>query len=60
MQRLLPELKEGCAPEEYATYLKAIGTVLADMTLEITNRVIAAHPELEAEVEKSVRSSGKY
>ena len=60
LQQLLPMLKERCPPEEYKIYLKAIATVLAEVSLKVTNRVVAEHPELEAEVEASIARNGRY
>jgi hypothetical protein len=60
LQQLLPQLKEGCDPDEYASYAKAIATAVAEIALEVTNRIIADHPQLQAEVEESIARTGNY
>jgi len=60
LQQLLPKLKEGCDADEYASYSKAIATAVAEIALEVTNRVITDHPDLEAEVEESIARTGTY
>jgi hypothetical protein len=57
---MLPLLRERCEPEEYQVYAKGIASVLAEMSLAVTNKVIAEHPELEVEVEASLATSGTY
>jgi hypothetical protein len=60
LQGLLPSLKEGCKASEYEMYLKGVARVLADLSLEVTNKVIAEHPELEAEIEAGIAEHGDY
>ncbi len=55
---LLEVLKAHCGEEEYKTYAKAIASAVASINLEVMNRVIAAHPELEAEIEASIETYG--
>jgi hypothetical protein len=54
LQELLPRLKEKCSPQEYDTYLKAIATAIAEISLEVMDRVFHEHPALEAEVDDRV------
>jgi hypothetical protein len=60
LQKLLPLLKQRCEPDEYQTYAKAIAAVLAEISLEVVNKVLAAYPALEAEVEASLARSQDY
>jgi hypothetical protein len=54
LQELLPRLTEKCSPEEYETYLKAIARAVAEISLEVMDRVFQEHPGLEAEIEARV------
>lgn len=60
LQALLPRLKAGCSAEEYQAYARAIGAAVAEITLQVVNRALEAHPELEAEVEASIARTGAY
>jgi hypothetical protein len=60
LQGLLPMLKEGCEAEEYEMYLKAVAKAMAEISLEITNKVIAEHPELVAEIDDGIAAHGEY
>ena len=60
LQQLLPVLKKSCAADEYEAYAKGIAAAVAEIALEVTNRVIADHPALETEVEADVAKHGRY
>ena len=60
LQQLLPVLQKSCAADQYQAYAKAIAAVLAEITLELTNRVVAEHPVLEAEVEAHFTEHGRF
>jgi hypothetical protein len=60
LQSMLPALKGGCTAAEYDLYLRAIAAVIAEMSLQITNRLRAEHPELDLEVQAAVDRDGKY
>jgi hypothetical protein len=51
LQKLLPLLKTRCSADEYDVYLKAVATAMAEIGIELVNRVVAEHPELGAEME---------
>lgn len=53
-------LKAHCSAEEYTTYAKAIASAIASIHLEVMNRVTAAHPQLESEIEASIAKHGRY
>ena len=58
LSHLLELLKDQCDPEEYQTYLKAIGTVGASISTEMISRVVALYPELEVEIEAKIKKYG--
>ncbi len=60
LQALLPVLKARCGTEEYRTYALAVATVIAEGGQQLINRVIADHPELEAEIDAAVQTTGRY
>jgi hypothetical protein len=57
---LLPVLKEQASAEEYQTYLRAIAVVVGEGGQQLLNRVFAEHPDLEGEVDKAIKASGRY
>ncbi len=60
LEGLLTLLKEHCKGDEYQTYAKAIATAIAAIHVEIVNRVTSTYPELETELESSIRKYGRY
>ena len=60
LQDLLPVLKAHCDADEYRVYAVAIASVIAESGQQIINRVMAEHPELEAEVDSAVSKDGRY
>jgi len=46
---LLELLENHCDETEYKIYAKAIASAIASINLEVMNRIIDAHPGLEAE-----------
>lgn len=60
LQELLPVLRASCRPDEYDAYARGIGSAVAEIALEVTNRTIAAQPELETEVEADMTAYGTY
>lgn len=59
LQQMLPLLKEHCTQEEYQVYSRAIATVIAEIGLELNNKVFASHPELKQEIEKDMEKYGR-
>ncbi len=57
---LVPVLKEKLAADEYKTYSKAIASAIANIQLDILNRLTAEHPGLETEIENAIKQSGRY
>jgi hypothetical protein len=57
LRELLGLLKDHCNQAEYAEFSKAIATAIASIQLEVVNRLTAAHPALESEIETII---GKY
>ena len=60
LENLLHFMKLHCSDEEYQTYLKACAHSIATIGHEIDNRVFALFPEMEKEVEESVKRYGRY
>lgn len=60
LESLLPTLKEHCTPVEYATYLKAIGAVSAEVSTEILSQIFQEYPDLEQEVETKIKKYGRF
>jgi len=40
-------VKTQCSAKEFANYQKAVGTVMADMLLEVMNPLYEQHPDLK-------------
>jgi len=59
LQQMLPFLKEHCAEDEYKAYSLAVANVLAEVTLELNNKVFAAHPELKNEIDEDIKKYGR-
>jgi hypothetical protein len=60
LQELLPMLKQRCDQQAYEAYAKGIASVVGEIVLQVTNRVFEDHPELRAEVDASVATTGRY
>ena len=60
LEYLIPLLKEACPPEEYDVLVRAIAGAIAENSLGVVNRILAAHPGLEAEVDADVARYGRY
>lgn len=57
---LIPILKNSLNDEEFRIHSKAIATAIASIQLEIVNKLIADHPNLEAEIESAIKRDGHY
>jgi hypothetical protein len=60
LEALIPLLKEHCDSEDYATYGKGVAMVLATMSTELTGKLLAAHPELNKEIDADIAKYGRY
>ena len=60
LAELLPFLKDQLGPEEYTVYAKAVGSAVAAIQVDLMNKLVAAHPGLEAEIEASIAKHGRY
>ena len=56
---LLPLLKGHCDPAEYASQARSIASVGGHITREILHPIFAEHPDLETELEESIKKYGK-
>ena len=59
LEELLPLLQQHCREEEARAYGRAIASSIASVHREITNRVFASLPELQAEVESKLNKYGR-
>jgi hypothetical protein len=60
LQDFLGALKQRCSPEEYKDYSRGIAAAIDAIGLALINKALAAHPELNAEVEASIARRGQY
>jgi len=60
LESALHALKAGCEPDEYDGYKLGIAGAIYEIGVALTNTAIAAHPELEAEIEAQIQKYGRY
>jgi hypothetical protein len=60
LQEFLGVLKQRCGPEEYKDYSRGIATAIDAIGVALINKALAAHPELNAEVEATIARHGQY
>jgi hypothetical protein len=60
LQDLLRVLKGRCSPEEFKEYSRGIATAMDAIGVALINKALAAHPELNAEIDASMASHGRY
>lgn len=60
LESLIPILKQHCAQDEYAKYLKAVGTISAEVSAQLLDEVFKAYPDLKSEVEQKVKKYGQF
>jgi hypothetical protein len=60
LQEFLGVLKQRCSPEEYRDYSRGIAAAIDAIGVALINKALAAHPELNAEVEASIARRGQY
>lgn len=56
---LVPFLELHCEREVYEEYKSAIGKVSGDVLMEIVYRTYSKYPEIEAEVDESIKKYGR-
>ena len=56
LTNLLPFLRERCGPGEYEEIRNAISEIVADISIEVLNRIFKDHPDLERELDEAIRS----
>lgn len=59
LQELLQFSKERLPPEEYRDFSSGIATAIGQITLDVTNKALAAHPELKEEIEAELIAFGR-
>ena len=57
LEGALHALKAGCAPDEYDGCKLGIANAIYEMSVALTNKAIAAHPELEGRSTPRSRST---
>lgn len=60
LQSILKALKAGCSPEEYHELARGIAAAVDGVGTALIRKAIAAHPELEAEIDSSIKEHGSY
>jgi hypothetical protein len=60
LQDFLGVLKRRCSLEEYKDYSRGIAAAIDAIGVALINKALAAHPELNAEVEASIARHGQY
>jgi hypothetical protein len=60
LQDFLGVLKRRCSAEEYKNYSRGIAAAIDAIGVALINKALAAHPELNAEVEASIVRHGQY
>ena len=59
LEGLLRVLKEKCAADEYQAYARGIASVIDSISVTLTNKVLAEHPELADEIEANLKRSDR-
>ena len=59
LQELLRISKSRLSPEEYKDFSSGIATAIGQITLDVTNKALAAHPELKQEIEAELATFGQ-
>lgn len=60
LQELLLLLKEHAPPEDYQSLRLGIAEALAAIAKGVTDKIIAANPELKSEVDASIKRYGTF
>jgi hypothetical protein len=60
LQELLPDIKRRCSEEEYRELARGIAKAIYSVGVALLNKALAAHPELEQEIEAAIANDGRY
>lgn len=60
LQNFLGVLKQRCSPEQYGDYSRGIAAAIDAIGVALINKALAAHPELNDEVEAAIAEHGRY
>jgi hypothetical protein len=60
LQEVLQALKASCPEAEYRDLARGIAAAIHGVSMALTEKAIASHPELEAEIEASIKKHGRY
>jgi len=60
LEALLKQLKLRCSPDEYQDYARGIAAAVDAIGANLTDKAIAAHPELHSEIEDSIAKRGRF
>jgi hypothetical protein len=60
LQELLPVLKQQCIDTEYKDYALGIAHAIDAVGAGLTNKILAAHPNLVKEIETDIAAHGRF
>jgi len=60
LETVLRTLKANCPEDEYRDLARGIAAAIDGIGTALTRKAIEAHPELEAEIDASIREHGRY
>lgn len=60
LQDLMGFLKTHCSPEEYEEHARAIATAIDATNVALIHRALAAHPELDEELEAKMAKYQRF
>ena len=59
LQALLKFLRENCSAEEYSAFATGIASAVDKLNVELTDRALAARPELAKKIEADLAQFGR-
>lgn len=60
LEATIKTLKARCPEEEYRDLARGIATAIDSVHTALIRKAIAAHPDLEAEIDASITETGRY
>lgn len=60
LQTLLPAIKASCSDEEYRELARGVAEAIDSVWQALAAKALAAHPELEAEIDAKIARDGRY
>jgi hypothetical protein len=59
LQNLLAELKQKCSAEDYKKFAAGIATSIDTVNVQLIDRALKAHPDLEDRIESDLKKTGR-